>query len=119
MCPANGQRAQDNAVTAAADAFGTIVGNKSLGLYSPANARGFSPADAGNIRIEGLYFDQQTAMNPYLFSGSVMQVGITAQSYAFLSPSGIVDQRLRRPPPWQWRKHHIDSRAVRTIVGGD
>jgi iron complex outermembrane receptor protein len=92
------QRANDNAVTAASDAFGTVVGTQTIGLYSPTNARGFSPAQAENIRIEGLYFDQQTSSSdPYLFSGTDMRVGIAAQSYAFPSPSGIADLRLRIP----------------------
>jgi len=92
------QRAADNAVTAASDAFGTVVGTQTIGLYSPTNARGFSPAQAENIRIQGLYFDQQTSSSdPYLFSGTDMRVGIAAQSYAFPSPSGIADLRLRIP----------------------
>lgn len=96
--PADAQRAKDNAVTAASDAFGTVVGNQTVGLYSPTNARGFSPTQAENVRIEGLYFDQQAStIDPYLFSGSDMRVGIAAQSYAFPSPSGIVDLKLRTP----------------------
>ena len=92
------QRANENAVTSAADAFGTVVGNQTIGLYTPANARGFSPTQAGNLRIEGLYFDQQSqGSNPYLFSGYDMRVGIAAQSYAFPSPSGIADYKLRTP----------------------
>jgi len=96
-CPANAQRVQDNAVTTANDAFGTSVGNQSIGLYSPSSARGFSPADAANIRIEGLYFDQEAGIDPYLFSGTTMRVGIAAQSYVFPSPSGIADLTLRTP----------------------
>jgi iron complex outermembrane recepter protein len=95
---AHGQRAGENAVTAASDAFGTAVGTQTIGLYSPTSARGFSPTQAENIRIEGLYFDQQTtSSDPYLFSGTTMRVGIAAQSYAFPSPSGIADLRLRLP----------------------
>jgi iron complex outermembrane receptor protein len=95
---ARAQRANDNAVTAASDAFGTVVGTQTIGLYSPTNARGFSPSQAENLRIEGLYFDQRSSgSNPYLFSGSDMRVGIAAQSYAFPSPSGIADLRLRTP----------------------
>ncbi|MBS0374715.1 MAG: TonB-dependent receptor [Proteobacteria bacterium] len=96
--PALAQRADENAVTAASDAFGTVVGSQTIGLYSPSNARGFNPTQAENIRIEGLYFDQQTqSANPSLFAGSDMRVGIAAQSYAFPSPSGIADYRLRTP----------------------
>lgn len=92
------QRAEDNAITAADDAFGTTVGNQTIGLYSPTNTRGFSPTQAENLRIEGLYFDQQPMMaDMYLFSGSEVRVGIAAQSYAFPSPTGIADYKLRTP----------------------
>jgi iron complex outermembrane recepter protein len=95
---AGAQRANENAVTAAADAFGNTVGFQTIGLYSPINARGFSPTQAQNLRIEGLYFDQQTTYaNPFLFSRSDMRVGIAAQSYSFPSPTGIADYKLRIP----------------------
>lgn len=96
--PAFAQRTDDNAVTAASDAFGVTVGFQTIGLYSPTNARGFNPAQAENLRIEGLYYDQQlTYSNPFLFSRSDMRVGIAAQSYSFPSPTGIVDYKLRIP----------------------
>src|SRR5271170_4923887 len=96
--PATAQRTDDNAVTAAADAFGVTVGFQTIGLYSPTNVRGFNPAQAENLRIEGLYYDQQiTYSNPFLFSRSDMRVGIAAQSYSFPSPTGIVDYKLRTP----------------------
>ena len=105
---AEAQRASDNAVTAASDAFGTVVGNQTIGLYSPTNARGFNPTQAQNVRIEGLYFDQQTSSSdPALFTGSDMRVGISAQSYAFPSPSGIADLKLRTPG---------DNAAVSTVL---
>ena len=95
---AHAQRADENAVTAASDAFGTVVGTQTIGLYSPTSARGFNPSQAENLRIEGFYYDQQPqSSNPYLFSGSDMRVGIAAQSYAFPSPSGIADYHLRIP----------------------
>jgi iron complex outermembrane receptor protein len=96
--PAGAQRADDNAVTAASDAFGNTVGFQSIGLYSPTNARGFNPAQAENLRIEGLYYDQQISnSSPFLFSRSDMRIGIAAQSYSFPSPTGIVDYKLRTP----------------------
>jgi len=91
------QRATENAATSADDAFGTSVGNESIGLYSSSLARGFSPANAGNIRIEGLYFDQQAKLNSRIVSGSTVHVGISAQAYAFPAPTGIADFRLRLP----------------------
>src|SRR6185503_5371396 len=52
------QRSGENVVTQAEDGFGFSVGRESLGIYSSTNARGFSPLAAGNLRIDGLYFDQ-------------------------------------------------------------
>src|ERR1700681_1102501 len=96
--PAAAQRADDNAVTAASDAFGVTVGLQTIGLYGPLNVRGFNPAQAENLRIEGLYYDQQiTSSNPFLFNRSDISVGIAAQSYSFPSPTGIVDYKLRTP----------------------
>jgi len=91
------QRAADNALAAAEDAFGTSVGNESIGLYSSGSARGFSPTQAGNIRIEGLYFDQAAGLGTQLVRGSTLRVGLSAQAYPFPSPTGIVDYRLRLP----------------------
>jgi iron complex outermembrane recepter protein len=95
---AQAQRADENAIVAASDAFGTSVGLQTIGLYSPTNARGFNPMQAGNLRIETLYFDQQTpTYNAALFSGSEMRIGVAAQSYPFPSPTGIADYKLRTP----------------------
>lgn len=91
------QRAGDNALTAADDAFGTTVGNESVGLYSASDARGFSPTQASNVRIEGLYFDSQATLSSHLVTGSSIRVGLSAQSYAFPAPTGIADFRLRLP----------------------
>jgi iron complex outermembrane recepter protein len=96
--PAAAQRTDDNAVTAAGDAFGVTVGLQTIGLYGPLNVRGFNPAQAENLRIEGLYYDQQISnSNSFLFSRSDIRVGIAAQSYSFPSPTGIVDYKLRTP----------------------
>ena len=95
--PAYAQRASESAVDTADDAFGTRIGNESLGLYSASDARGFSPNIAGNVRIDGLYFDQQPALNERLVRGSAVRVGISAQSYSFPAPTGIADYRLRLP----------------------
>src|SRR5258708_21886285 len=96
--PANAQRAEENAIVAANDAFGTSVGRQTIGLYSLTNARGFNPIQAGNARIEGMYFDQEVqTTNSSLFSGSDMRIGVAAQSYSFPSPTGIADYKLRTP----------------------
>ncbi len=96
------QRAGDNALASAEDAFGTTVGNESVGLYTAREVRGFDPVRAGNVRLEGLYFDRQQPNPMEIFvssmvSGSSVRVGISAQSYLFPAPTGIADVRLRVP----------------------
>lgn len=91
------QRADDNAAREADDAFGKSVGNERVGIYNPFDVRGFSPFDAGNVRIEGLYFDPQTGVTDRLVDGSTVRVGLSAQSYPFPAPTGIADYALRRP----------------------
>jgi len=97
--PAHAQRAKENAVAEADDAFGTTVGREEIGLYSASSARGFSPSQAGNLRIQGLYFDQaqQARPNSRLIRGSSVHVGISAQGYPFPAPTGVVDYKLRAP----------------------
>ncbi len=95
--PALAQRANENAVASAQDAFGTSVGNERVGLYFPQSARGFSPIQAGNVRINGLYFDYQGDLNQRLTSGSNVRVGLTAQGYPFPAPTGVADFSLRLP----------------------
>lgn len=91
------QRSDENAVTQAEDAFGLSVGRESLGIYSADSARGFSPTQAGNVRIDGLYFVPAEGL-PSAFIDSVnIRVGLSAQGYPFAAPSGIVDQKLRKP----------------------
>jgi iron complex outermembrane recepter protein len=75
------QRADENAVAAASDAFGNTIGTESIGLYSTTNVRGFSPITAGNLRLDGLYFDQLDFLNPRLFEDTVIRVGPSAQGY--------------------------------------
>jgi len=71
---------------------------QTIGLYSPTSARGLNPTQAGNLRIEGLYLDQQTQVSNYcLFSGGDMRIGIAAQSCSSPSPTGIADYKRRSP----------------------
>lgn len=93
--PALGQRADENVVTAADDAFGTSVGNEKIGLYSATDVRGFSPTSAGNIRVEGLSVTEHGGFNSRIASGSTIRVGLTAQGYPFPAPTGIADYSLR------------------------
>lgn len=95
--PAWAQRTEENAVASAEDAFGTSVGNERVGLYSPGSARGFSPVQAGNVRINGMYFDVQADLSQRLTSGNTVRVGLTAQGYPFPAPTGVADYSLRLP----------------------
>lgn len=110
MCPqpARAQRAGENPVASAQDAFGTSVGNERVGLYQPGLARGFSPVQAGNVRINGLYFDYQGDLNQRLIAGNNVRVGLTAQGYPFPAPTGVADFALRLP----------GSEAVASMVVG-
>lgn len=92
---ANAQRADENAVTAAEDAFGVSIGTERIGIYSDREVRGFSPVTAGNVRVEGVYIDLQGQLNSSLGEGNTIRVGLTALSYPFPAPTGIVDYRLR------------------------
>jgi iron complex outermembrane receptor protein len=100
-------RTDDNAITQAEDAFGFAVGREAIGIYGPGNARGFSPTAAGNVRIDGLYYDPAFGLQNILVDSTSIKVGLSAQGYPFVAPSGIVDQRLRRP----------DDKAGGSVIG--
>ena len=51
---AHAQRTEENVTTSSEDAFGRSIGNESIGIYNEGDVRGFSPIEAGNVRIEGL-----------------------------------------------------------------
>src|SRR5436190_1605517 len=72
-----------NAIQAASDAFGVSVGIEKIGVYTNDQVRGFSPTIAGNLRIDGLYFDQVGELNKRLTDRSTIRVGIAAQAYPF------------------------------------
>ena len=82
-------------VTSATDAFGISLGPESIGLYDPGSIRGFNPLAAGNVRIDGLYFDLQGGMPDRLATDARIRVGLAATSFAWPAPSGIVDFTLR------------------------
>jgi iron complex outermembrane recepter protein len=91
------QHAADDPVASANDAFGLTLGLESIGLYGPGSIRGFSPQAAGNVRIDGLYFDQQGALSNRVVEGSTIRIGVSEIGYAFPAPTGIVDYDLRHP----------------------
>ena len=87
---------RNNAVAAAEDAFGTITGHDQIGIYDSGDVRGFSPASAGNLRIEGLALDLQGGLGSRVLAGGSIRVGPAAQGYAFPAPTGVVDLSLKR-----------------------
>lgn len=93
--PALAQATDRNAIQAASDAFGVTVGIEKIGVYTGDQVRGFSPTTAGNLRIDGLYFDQAGELNRRLADRSTVRVGLAAQTYPFPAPTGIVDNHLR------------------------
>ena len=96
MCPAMAmaQRTSENLVTQSADAFGKTIGSEKIGLYNAEDVRGFNPVDAGNLRIEGLYFDHVERVPARIVEGSTVRVGLSAQGVPFPAPTGIVDYSL-------------------------
>jgi iron complex outermembrane recepter protein len=91
------QHASDDPLATANDAFGLTLGLESIGLYGPSLVRGFNPQTAGNVRIDGLYFDQQGALSNRVVEGSTIRIGVSEIGYAFPAPTGIVDYDLRHP----------------------
>jgi iron complex outermembrane receptor protein len=94
--PALAQRTGNNAVTAADDAFGRAVGSERIGIYSTEEVRGFNPVEAGNVRIDGLYYDQQSIPSQRLIDSSSIRVGYAARGYPFPAPTGIADLQLEK-----------------------
>ncbi len=91
------QRTTENAALQSGDAFGLQIGSEKTGLYSSDDVRGFDPVDAGNARIEGLYYDQIDRLPQRIVDGSSVKVGISAQRIPFPAPTGLVDYTLTKP----------------------
>jgi iron complex outermembrane receptor protein len=91
------QRAGENVATQSSDAFGLSVGSDRSGLYSSDDVRGFNPVDAGNVRLDGLYFDQVDRLSFRLTDSNTIRVGPAALRYPFPAPTGLVDYALVRP----------------------
>jgi hypothetical protein len=72
------QHASDNPVVSADDAFGLTLGLESTGIYNPGCVRGFNPQAAGNVRVDGLYFDQQGELSNRVIESSTIRVGAPA-----------------------------------------
>ncbi|MCB2046801.1 MAG: TonB-dependent receptor [Novosphingobium sp.] len=96
--PAHAQIAKDDVLAESDDAFGTTVGLESTGIYTDRDTRGFSPLDAGNVRIDGIYFDQASFLTNKLRQTTAIRVGFGAVETPFVAPTGVVDHRLRPFP---------------------
>jgi iron complex outermembrane recepter protein len=79
------------------DGFGARIGEERIGLYGEDQVRGFALEDAGNYRIDGLYFVRTRAPSNAVLSGSGTRIGVNALRYDFPAASGIVDYALRTP----------------------
>lgn len=110
-------RGAENAVTQAQDAFGFSSGKEALGLYTSSNVRGFSPVAAGNVRIDGLYFDQVFGLTNRVRESTSIRVGLSAHRSPFPGPTGIVDYQLYKPggAPSLSALVSIDSYAMATV----
>lgn len=91
------QRTDENVTTQSEDGFGRQVGNEKSGIYTVDDVRGFNPVDAGNVRIEGLYFDQVDRLSPRLLEGNSVRVGYSALRFPFPAPLGLIDYHLAVP----------------------
>ena len=92
------QRVGEDAVRDSDDAFGTSIGMESTGIYTERNARGFNPSDAGNVRIDGVYFDQVSILAGRLRRDTAIRVGFAAVEFPFVAPTGVVDHNFRPFP---------------------
>lgn len=112
---AQAQRAGENAATQSSDAFGRSVGSEKTGLYNNEDVRGFNPVDAGNVRLEGLYFDQVDRISSRIVDGSTIRVGAAALRYPFPAPTGLVDYRLTQPgkdPSYSFNAEYSSTNAI-------
>jgi len=79
--------------------------------------RGFSPTRAGNIRIEGLYFDQVWGLTGRIRRSTTIRVGLSAFGFDFPAPTGIVDYSFRKPDDSAALAALIAAGPLATIAG--
>ena len=96
---ASAQRADTTAASEAADAFGLSVAGETIGLYSDKYVRGFSPVNAGNLRLDGLYIDRQGEFTDRLFADVAVRVGATALETPLPAPPASPTIRCAVPEP--------------------
>lgn len=118
--PLLAQRASDNVTTQSGDAFGRAVGSEKSGLYTSDDVRGFDPVEAGNVRLEGLYFDQVEKVSTRLVDGSTIRVGPATLHYPFPAPTGLVDYSLTQPHDRTSYSAQLDTGSSTTRgIGGN
>lgn len=88
------QSVGDVAVREADNAFGVTIEGASLGLYNIKNARGASPIETGNVRVDGLFAFVGSLGR--LSDSAQVALGPSALSTFHAAPSGVVEQSLRR-----------------------
>lgn len=108
--PAKAQ--QLSPIALAEDAFGSNAGGDQIGIYSQDAVRGFSPVDAGNIRIEGLYADIPQGLGSRTSYHSSVRVGNSASGSLWSAPSGIIDYALRDEDAPRDIRGRVDSHGV-------
>ncbi|MES2699120.1 MAG: hypothetical protein V4647_05880 [Pseudomonadota bacterium] len=79
--------------------------------------RGLSPVDAGNARIEGLFFSPIERPPNRLVLGSRVRVGLTAQGYPFPAPTGIVDYDLTAAESGELVTLSLEREQFGSLVG--
>lgn len=94
--PAAAQRTDENTVREAEDGFGKSVGSESIGIYASGEVRGFSATEAGNNRIEGVYWDRAATLSSVITRETTTRVGLSAFGYPLPAPTGIIDFEMRR-----------------------
>lgn len=104
-----GNRAAENAVRSASDAFGTRIGRETIGLCNSRSVRGFSTTAAGDVCITGLYVDHVAWLDARLRRMTNIRVGLSALGIPFPAPTGIVDYGFRTPG---------DDAAISLLVSG-
>ena len=97
-CVSTGALAQSTEESSSDDAFGRLVGTELIGLYSASQVRGFSLENAGNFRVEDIYYAKAAPVNYIIRASTVTRIGVNALRYDFPAPSGVVDINLLNPP---------------------
>jgi len=94
----NGQGQPATPAAAASDAFGERVGIDQVGLYSPAQTRGFDlSASSAAFRLNGFYYMPAAPLSEALSASSAVKVGIAATALDLPSPTGVIAHQLYEP----------------------